>query len=190
MNWEKIRSVSLKAQTIAFTICGGTMVILLTLNGLGRYLLGMGLSWADEVTRVMFVWGCFIGMTSAFISDAHIGFDSFAKMNRTTSFISQVVNGICLVLLGLMIMIYGAQFTMKMGKFPFASAFAAPVIITIPLFPARMPLLRAPNHLGIRPDQEIISPALQLFSVRGVQNRVIFPVICSPHVILPTLQFF
>ena len=118
MNWEKIRSVSLKAQTIAFTICGGTMVILLTLNGLGRYLLGMGLSWADEVTRVMFVWGCFIGMTSAFISDAHIGFDSFAKMNRTTSFISQVVNGICLVLLGLMIMIYGAQFTMKMGKFP------------------------------------------------------------------------
>ena len=44
----------------------------------------------------------------------------------------------------------------KTGKFPFASAFAAPVIITIPLFPARMPLLRAPNHLGIRPDPQVI----------------------------------
>lgn len=118
MSWEKIQNAFMKFQIVAFTICGSVIVILQSANGIGRYFLKMGITWGDEIVRIMFVWGCFIGITSAFITDGHIGFDSLAKMNSKTRLVSKVVNGICLILIGIVIIIYGTQFVKQMGRFP------------------------------------------------------------------------
>jgi len=118
MGYEKWCRAAVKFQTASLTICGTILVTLLTANGLGRYILHRGLSWSDEVVRIMFVWGCFIGMTSAFITDGHIGFDTFAKLNTTTLKISRFINGSCLVAIGVAVAVYGTQFTNRMGKFP------------------------------------------------------------------------
>ena len=66
-------------------------------------------------------------------------------------------------------------------KFPFASAFGASVIVTAVLFPSVMFLRRIPDHLRIRTDQKIVSPALQFFFAGGVDHLVVFPVICYEH---------
>lgn len=107
-----------KLQRAFLSLLGIVMVCLLTLDGLGRYILGKSISWAEELTRIMFVWGCFVSITVAFIKRAHIGFDVLAKKNDLTKKVSAVINGICLALVGIVVMYYGWMFTMKVGKFP------------------------------------------------------------------------
>ena len=53
----------------------------------------------------------------------------------------------------------------QIEKFPFAAAFAAAVVVSVHLLPAFVGPGRAPAHLGVRPDQQIISPALQFFTI-------------------------
>lgn len=108
----------IKFNRIFLGILGTTMVFLLTLDGFGRYFLGKSITWAEEVTRIMFVWGCFISITDAFIKKAHIGFDALANRNFVTKKISGILNGLCLAVVGYVVMYYGWKFTMQVGKFP------------------------------------------------------------------------
>src|SRR5699024_1883985 len=73
----------------------------------------------------------------------------------------------------------------KIKKFPFTAAFFAPVIMSVAVFPPAFSFRRVPDDLGIRTDQDIFSPALQLLPAGGVQDFVFFPVICNPHRCLP-----
>ncbi len=107
-----------KFKRIFLSLLGIVMVCLLTLDGLGRYMLGKSITWAEELTRIMFVWGCFISITDAFIKKAHIGFDTLAKKNNLTQKVSDIINGICLALVGITVAYYGWVFTMNVGKFP------------------------------------------------------------------------
>lgn len=108
----------LKVQRAIFTVMGIIMVLLLTFDGLGRYALGKSIVWAGEVTRILFVWGCFWAATLAFISKSHIGFDSLANKNRVTKVASSVINGLCLSIIGAIVMVYGMKFVNQVGKFP------------------------------------------------------------------------
>lgn len=118
MGLSKSKEVILKLRRISLFVCGGVMVVLLSVNGLGRYILGRSFIWADEITRIMFVWGCFIGMTSAFVTNGHIGFDLFANKNKTTKKISDLITGIVLAIVGAAVMVYGTKFTATVGIFP------------------------------------------------------------------------
>ena len=52
----------------------------------------------------------------------------------------------------------------EIEKLPGPSAFRTPVIMTVRSFPSDMCFLSLPDDLGIRPDQEIVSPSFKLFS--------------------------
>lgn len=121
-----------KLQRGFITIIGISMVVLLTLDGLGRYALGKSISWAEEATRIMFVWGCFLYITLAFISKSHIGFDSLAKLNNFTKRISSIINGICLSAVGAVVMYYGIGFVKQVGKFPLPASNIPIIILYIP----------------------------------------------------------
>jgi TRAP-type transport system small permease protein len=107
-----------KIQRAIFAVMGIIMVILLTADGLGRYVLGKSIVWAGEATRILFVWGCFWAATLAFISKSHIGFDSIANKNRITKAVSGVINGVCLSVIGAVVMLYGMKFVNQVGKYP------------------------------------------------------------------------
>lgn len=44
-------------------------------NVIGRYLLGSGITWADEMARFLFVWLTFLGAVLGLARGAHIGMD-------------------------------------------------------------------------------------------------------------------
>ncbi len=122
LGFKKIETALYKLQCIILAVCGIGMVTLLTVNGLSRYLLHMGIIWGDEITRVLFVWGCFIGITNAFIHDNHIGFDSFARWKPWTLRLSRIVNGGCLIVVGYVVVYYGFKFIRQVGRFPLPAA--------------------------------------------------------------------
>ena len=68
-----------------------------------------------------------------------------------------------------------------------ASLFAA-VVVGVAFSPALQCLWSVPDDLRVRADQEIVAPALQLFSSAAVQHLVILPVVSYPHISQP--RFF
>jgi TRAP-type C4-dicarboxylate transport system permease small subunit len=108
----------IKIQRAFLCVIGIVMVLLLSADGLGRYILGKSITWAEELTRVFFVWGCFISITIAFIKKSHIGFDSVAKINSITKKVSDIVNGLCLAIIGATVMYFGILFINQVGRFP------------------------------------------------------------------------
>ena len=68
-------------------------------------------------------------------------------------------------------------------ELPFTAALFAAVIMPVHLFPTAVLLRRIPDDLRIRTDQQIITPALQLFAFGSVQHFVVFPVVSNPHTV-------
>lgn len=116
--FEGRRTDMSKVVRFFLSVMGITMVCLLTMDGFGRYLFGESIVWAQEITRIMFVWGCFISITEAFIKKAHIGFDALSNKNPITKKVSGFINGLCLTIVGIIVMYYGWSFSMQVGKFP------------------------------------------------------------------------
>lgn len=51
------------------------LVAVVLANVIGRYLLGAGITWADEMARFLFVWLTFLGAVVGLARGAHIGMD-------------------------------------------------------------------------------------------------------------------
>lgn len=51
------------------------LVTVVLSNVIGRYLLGAGITWADEMARFLFVWLTFLGAVLGLARGAHIGMD-------------------------------------------------------------------------------------------------------------------
>lgn len=51
------------------------LVAVVLANVIGRYLLGAGITWADEMARFLFVWLTFLGAVLGLARGLHIGMD-------------------------------------------------------------------------------------------------------------------
>jgi len=51
------------------------LVTVVLSNVIGRYLLGAGITWADELARFLFVWLTFLGAVLGLARGAHIGME-------------------------------------------------------------------------------------------------------------------
>ena len=69
----------------------------------------------------------------------------------------------------------------QIEEFPLASTTVASVIMAVHPLPSLVPLRRIPDNLGIRPDKQILAPALQLFTFGAVYYFIIFPAVSYPH---------
>ena len=99
-------------------VLGISMVVLITVNSLGRYLLNEGVVWAEELTRLLFVWGCFIAITIGFYRRAHIGFDLLAQKSAWGAKVARIATSLSLLLVGSVVVWYGIEFVNKVGRFP------------------------------------------------------------------------
>lgn len=71
----------------------------------------------------------------------------------------------------------------EIEELPFTAALLASVIMPVPVLPAAVGPQSIPDHLGIRTDQKILSPAFQLLAHTAIYDLIIFPFICNPHII-------
>ena len=68
----------------------------------------------------------------------------------------------------------------QVKEFPLAAAFAAAVIMTVGLSP--LSAFRCiPDDLGVRADQSVIPPSLQLFTAGCIQHLIVLPFVSDPH---------
>jgi C4-dicarboxylate transporter DctQ subunit len=56
------------------------MVVLISSNVMLRALFGGALTWADEVSRMLFIWLTFIGAAVGVVRGSHIGMDVVVQM--------------------------------------------------------------------------------------------------------------
>ena len=75
----------------------------------------------------------------------------------------------------------------QIEEFPLSAAFAAAVIMCVRMLP-RLSVTRLPDDLRVRPDQHILSPALELLAVRGVHHFIFLPSIGKIHFYPPSRQ--
>lgn len=87
-------------------------------NAVGRYFFEYTFPWAEEVTRILFVWSMFLAITTAFIRNGHIGFTALAEKNRLTKAISELAYDITLLAVGFIMAVYGWKYNRITGSVP------------------------------------------------------------------------
>lgn len=57
----------------------GTMTVLVSLQVFFRYVLGSSIDWADECSRLLFVWSMFLAIPHGVRTGVHVGIDLLVK---------------------------------------------------------------------------------------------------------------
>ena len=108
----------LKIESLILLLLGLGMTLIMFVNATGRYTLGNTFLWAEEVIRILFVWGMFIAITELFINDGHIGFCVIKNKNKYTLATSNLIKNIVLIALGINLVWFGVQIIQTIGKVP------------------------------------------------------------------------
>ena len=69
----------------------------------------------------------------------------------------------------------------KGEKLPVSAACLGAVIMAVQLLPEGILLFALPDDLRIRTAKDILSPPLELFAPRAVNDLIVFPVFCNEH---------
>lgn len=101
-------------------ICGLSATIIMFGNAVGRYVFGTSFSWAEEVVRILFVWSMFLAITTGFIRNQHIGFQSLIEKHPIIQFLSTLIYGVIPVFVGFVITVYGYRYNVMIGSVPLA----------------------------------------------------------------------
>jgi TRAP-type C4-dicarboxylate transport system permease small subunit len=115
------------------------MAIFVFGNVILRYFFHSGLTWAEEISRILFIWLIFLGSILAFKDNEHLGVDTLVvKLSLTGRRILYVIN--CLVILATMGMaLHGSwyltllnidQSTPAIG-IPYAYVYSSGVVVSI-----------------------------------------------------------
>jgi TRAP-type transport system small permease protein len=98
-------------------VIGIVMVLTILLQIFSRAFMKVPFAWTEELSRITFMWFCFLGSGIAMKRKAHLGIDYFVnKMSERNRFINQViVNGI-VALFSFIVTYYGIQMMMVMHK--------------------------------------------------------------------------
>lgn len=68
-----------KAADVLMAICLAGMAILVFSNVVLRYAFDSGITWSEEMSRILFVWLTFLGAIGALKDNQHLGVDMFVK---------------------------------------------------------------------------------------------------------------
>jgi TRAP-type C4-dicarboxylate transport system permease small subunit len=106
------------------------MGILILSNVFLRYVFNSGITWAEEVSRILFVWLIFLGAIGALKDNNHLGFTSLVqRMPPTLKKITYIVSNI-LVVCCLWIMFTGSLEMTVMTRHTLFPATGIPVAYT------------------------------------------------------------
>ena len=104
---------------ILFTL---TLIVLLTLQVLFRFVLNKSISWAEEVSRFAFVWAVYCGIVLAANEDRHIRVTIQLKLfgEHTQKWILAVAD-ILWIIFNSVLAFFAVAFVLSMFEFPYYS---------------------------------------------------------------------
>lgn len=73
---KKLKNLDLYIGAISFVV----MVLLIVINVILRYIFRMGISWAEELTLILFTWSTYFGIVAAARYDKHVKVDILYNM--------------------------------------------------------------------------------------------------------------
>lgn len=73
---KKLKNLDLYVGALFFVV----MVLLIIANVILRYVFKMGISWAEELTLILFAWSTYLGIVAAVRYDQHVKMDIIFKM--------------------------------------------------------------------------------------------------------------
>jgi len=86
-----------------------TMVVLVFGNVVARYVFNSAITWAEEVSRFLFVWLTFVGASFGFMKGLHLGMDLVvSKLAPRTQAAIRVLNHV-IILLFLLVWVVGGM---------------------------------------------------------------------------------
>ena len=94
---KKLKNLDLYLGALLFVV----MVLLIIANVMLRYVFRMGLSWAEELTLILFAWSTYLGIVAAVRYDQHVKMDIIFKMlPKTVQKTIDLLTEIAIVALG------------------------------------------------------------------------------------------
>lgn len=98
-------------------IIGIVMTITILLQIYSRTFMRVPFSWTEELSRITFMWFCFLGSSIAMRKKAHLGIDYFVnKLGEKARFVNEVIIYVFIGCFGFVLAFYGMQVTQIMHK--------------------------------------------------------------------------
>ena len=99
------KSILSRILEVIMVVILSTMVVLVFGNVLARYVFNSAITWAEEVSRFLFVWLTFVGASFGLQKGLHLGMDMIvSRLKQRARNIVEVVNSvIILIFLGVWI---------------------------------------------------------------------------------------
>jgi TRAP-type transport system small permease protein len=93
------------------------MIIIVTVQVMTRKLFSFVFFWSEEVTLILLIWFCFMGIAIGFREKLHLGIDSFTKyLPRKVDFILDKIIYASIFAFGAYLVYYGWDFTKIMNE--------------------------------------------------------------------------
>ena len=85
------------------------LFVVVTFNVFTRYVLNNSMGWADELSRFVFIWVCFLGATLSFYHDEHVGLSFVLERIRSIRIrgIIKILDEVLIMLVLLALVWYG-----------------------------------------------------------------------------------
>ncbi len=96
-------------------ILSATMVLVIFLQVIMRYVLGSSLSWSEELARYCFIWSVYIGISYGVKRKRHISVDVLLVMLKERGRLILTILTNCLfIIFAAIIIYYGADITIRL----------------------------------------------------------------------------
>ena len=132
MNQKKIVAVIIKMEKVVLLCLGIGATLAMFGNAVGRYVFQHTFVWAEESIRILFVWGMFIAITDAFLTNDHIGFQNLTNKTVFTRYASDILYNLVLLFVGLILSWYGGRYNKMTGNVPLTGTGLPTAVFMIP----------------------------------------------------------
>lgn len=121
-----------RSRTMILVVLGVSATVIMFANAVGRYVFNTSFVWAEELIRILFVWGMFIAITDSFINNEHIGFRNFAELNAMTRFVADLIYSVSLTIVGGVLAYYGWKYNAMTGDVPLSGTNLPAAVLMLP----------------------------------------------------------
>lgn len=116
---EKKTTENTKIEEYILAVLFGAMVLITSVNIFTRYLMSYTFSWAEQVTRILFVWITMTGVSLAALKGKHLKVTALTmilpkKAGKAVLFIGNIISAV----FGIVIAYYIFDLILNMIKFP------------------------------------------------------------------------
>ncbi len=118
MGKEVARIITKILEALLF-VCGAGMIVLVVVQVFSRFVVQLSIQGMEELARLVFVWGCFIGVGYSALKNDHIRVDFLlSKIPEKQRRLVHVVLFLIMLGVGVIMVVEGTKFVVDKWMFP------------------------------------------------------------------------